>query len=85
MPQPKERDWLSAYKNKTHIYAVSKRHNSVIGAHTNWKWEDGRKYSMQMEIRRTRIAIFILEKIDVKIKTVKRDQEGEYIMIKGSI
>ena len=31
------------------------------------------------------IAIFILDKIDLKIKKITRDKEGCYIMIKGSI
>ena len=31
------------------------------------------------------VAILISEKIDFKIKAVKRDKEGHYIMIKGSI
>ena len=31
------------------------------------------------------LAILISDKIDVKTKTVKRDKEGHYIMIKGSI
>ena len=31
------------------------------------------------------VAIFISDKIDFKIKTVTRDKEGHYIMIKGSI
>ena len=31
------------------------------------------------------VAIFISDKIDFKIKAVKRDKEGHYIMIKESI
>ena len=31
------------------------------------------------------VAIFTSDKIDFKIKTITRDKEGHYIMIKGSI
>ena len=31
------------------------------------------------------MSILIADKIDFKIKTVTRDKEGHYIMIKGSI
>ena len=34
---------------------------------------------------KARVAIFTPDKIDFKTKTVTRDKEGHYIMIKGSI
>ena len=40
---------------------------------------------MQMEIKRKLEYQYSSEKIDFKIKTVTRDKEGQYIMIKGSI
>ena len=33
--RPKDIDWLNRYKNKTHIYPVYKRLNSVLGTHTD--------------------------------------------------
>lgn len=35
--------------------------------------------------KKTRVAIFILEKIDFKTRSVTKDKEGYYIMIKESI
>ena len=35
--------------------------------------------------KKTGVAILILHKIDLKIKKIKRDKEGHYIMIKGSL
>ena len=35
--------------------------------------------------KKAEVAILISDKIDLEIKAVKRDKEGHYIMIKGSI
>ena len=51
MLQPKDTDWLNGYKNKTHIY-VYKKHTLDLKTHIDWKWEDGKIYSMQMGSKR---------------------------------
>ena len=38
-----------------------------------------------MEMKENWVVILISDKIDLKTKTVTRDKEGHYVMIKGSI
>ena len=83
MSQPKDKDWLNGYKNKTPIYAVYKRPTSKQGTHRlkvkGWK----KIFYANEDQRKVRVAILISDKIDFKIKAVKRYKEGHYIMIKG--
>ena len=72
MLQPKEKDWLNGYKNKTPIYAVYKRPLRNKG-HIQTKSEGlEKKYFMQTETKRKQeLAILISDKIDFQIKAGK--------------
>ena len=37
------------------------------------------------EAKKSRVAILISDKIDIKLKNITRAKEGHYIMMKGSI
>ena len=85
MPQPKDKEWLNGYKNKTPIYAVYKRLTSNLGTHTDWKkgWE--KMFHTNGDQKKAGVTILVSYKIDFEIKAMKRDKEGHYIMIKGWI
>ena len=52
MLQPKDTDWLNGYKNKMHIFAAYKKPTSDLRTYIDWKWEDGKIYSIQMGSKR---------------------------------
>ena len=43
-------EWI--WKQDPNIYAVYKKPTSDLKTHTDWKWDDGKIYSMQMESKR---------------------------------
>ena len=48
---------------------------------TEWK----KIFHAKRNQKKAGVAIFISDKINLKIKNIIRDKEGHYIMIKGSI
>ena len=86
MPQPKDKDWLNGFKNKTPIYAVYKRPHLKTRDTYRLKVESWKKIlHANGDQKKAGVAILISDKIDFEIKAMKRDKEGHYIIIKGSI
>ena len=76
---------MNGHKNKTHIYAVYKKHTSdqrnIRLKVRGWK----NSFHANGKQKKAGVAILISDKIDLKIKKTTRDKERHYIMIKGSI
>ena len=83
MPQSRDKDLLIGYKNKTPIYVVYKRPTSKQDTYRlkmkGWK----KIFHANRDQKKAGVAILISDKIDLKIKAVKRDKERHSIMIKG--
>ena len=85
MLQPKDIDWLNGYKNKTHICCLQETHYRSQDTYRlkvrGWK----NIFHANGKQKKAGVSILISDKIDLKIKKIRRDKERHYTMIKGSI
>ena len=84
MPQPKDKaEWIQ--KQDPYICCLQETHLKTRDTHRlkvkGWK----KIFHANGEQKKAGVEILIPDKIDFKTKAVKRDKEGHYIMIKGSI
>ena len=74
MPQPKDKDWLNGYKNKTPVYVVYKTHTETRDTYRlkvkGWK----KIFHAKRDQKKAGIAILRSDKIDFKTKGVKRQR-----------
>ena len=83
MPQPKDTDWLNGCK-KQDLYICCLQATHFRPRDTNRLkvrgWE--KLFHVNGNQKKAGVAILISDKIDFKIKTITRDKEGHYIMIR---
>ena len=77
---------MNGYENKIYTYAVNKKPTSDLKTHYRLKVRGWKNiFHANGKQKKARVANFISDKIDLKIKKIARDREGHFIIIKGSI
>ena len=61
------------------------RHSLQIKGHTDWMWKSGNSISWNGNQEKTEVAILLSDKMSIKSKTIIKDIDRHYIMIKELI
>ena len=84
-PTKRQRLAESIQKEDPYIFCLQETHLKTKDTYRlkmkGWK----KIFHVNRDQKKTGVAILIRDKIDYKTKAVKRDKEGHYIMIKGSV
>ena len=75
-------EWI--WKQDPYIFCLQETHLKTRDTY-RLKVKGWKKIFSFGDQKKAGVAILVSDKIDFKIKAVKRDKEGHYIMIKGSI
>ena len=75
---------MNKTKQKTHPYATYKRLILDLNIVARWNWGGWRNiHHANWQTKQNRVAILESEKLYFKQKTVTRDEEGHYVIIRG--
>ena len=78
-------DWIKKKSRHSLPYTAYKRLISEEKTYTDWKWGVRKDIHVHGNGKRVGIVLLKSDNIDFKRKTVIKDKEGSYIMIKGLI
>ena len=72
-------------KQDPYIYAIYKKTTSDLKTHMRDCKKKKKTFHANGKQKKAGVAILISDKMDFKIKNITRDEEGHYLVIKGSI